>query len=233
MDFRDWHPEPLLEALELEFRNPTLFRTAMTHRSFLNEYTGDEKIEHNERMEFLGDAVIEYVVTEYLYAAHPGVDEGRLTMLRGELVKGVALSKIAEAQGFAPYVLLGQGQPCTEYILCCVLEALIGAIDLDRGLPTARLYVDHLLLRGTRELAKADVRDSKSRLQEELQGKRGITPRYVVVSASGPDHLRTFIVAVFADNDQMGIGSGSSKKAAEFEASRDALLKVFGITLTG
>ncbi len=232
MDFTGWNPAPLLERLELDFRNPMLLRTALTHRSFVNEYTGDEAIEHNERLEFLGDAVIEYVVTEYLFGAHPAASEGRLTEMRSILVKGDTLARAANTLDMQPYILLARGQPCTEYILSCTLEALFGAINIDRGLPTARLYIDHLLLRQTREMAKIDLRDPKSRLQEEMQAQRRVTPRYEVLSATGMDHARTFVVAVFANDEQLGVGQGSSKKQAQTDAARDALAKVFGINLS-
>ena len=232
MDFTSWNPAPLLERLELEFLDLVLLRTAFTHRSFVNEYVGDERVEHNERLEFFGDAVIEYVVSEYLFRVHKGAQEGRLSEMRSALVNGRALGRVANQIGLQPHILLARGQPCTEYILACTLEALIGAINIDRGLPTARLYIDHLLLRGTREVARVDLRDPKSRLQEVLQDRRHITPTYTVLSESGPDHARVFVVAVLADGEQLGVGQGSNKKQAQTEAARDALAKVFGIQLS-
>lgn len=222
MDFSDWDPTLLVERLELEFKNPVLLRTALTHRSFLNQYTGNEDIEHNERLEFLGDAVIEYVVTEHLYRMYRE-DEGRLTEMRSAIVSGENLARVARSLELRPYIVLARGQPCTDYILACAFEALIGAIDIDRGLPASRLYVDSFLLRTTRDIARIDLRDDKSKLQELLQAARKITPHYIVRTVTGPSHECIFTVALMAGDEQLAVGTGTSKRKAENDAACNAL----------
>jgi ribonuclease-3 len=209
------------------FNDPSLFRRALTHRSFLNEHP--EEIEDNERLEFLGDAVLDFVVGAFLYHRFPEMSEGRLTRLRAALVRTEQLAAFATALDIGPQMRLGKGEEegggrQRPTLLCAAFEAIVGAYYLDAGIDAVREFVEPLLRPAAGEIlrAEADV-DSKSLLQEWAQATLGQTPRYHMVSATGPDHLKEFTVEVRLGGGIYGTGSGPNKQAAEQAAAQTAL----------
>jgi len=223
--------EDLLSELESRidyvFKNKDLARQAMTHRSYLNE-TPDWGLDQNERLEFLGDAVLELVVTEYLYANYPN-PEGELTNWRAALVNANTLAQISQDFDLNMFLLLSKGEAkdtgrARQYILANAMEALIGAIYLDQGYEAARKFIAHfILVKLTAIIKGGSYRDSKSVLQEEAQERLGVTPTYEVIEEWGPDHARNFRIGVFLGKDQAGIGEGPSKQDAQQRAAQDAL----------
>jgi len=220
----------LEKKLNLKFKNKNLLIQAFAHRSYLNE-NPDFKLPHNERLEFLGDAVLEQVVTEYLYKKYPQKPEGELTSWRASLVNAKMLLKIAQKLRFNDFLLLSQGEEKEEgrarqYILADVFEAFIGALYLDQGLNFCKDFIKkHLIKELPNIIEKGLFRDAKSCFQEEAQEKRGITPTYNVLEERGPDHVRHFVVGVFLDKKLIARGEGSSKQEAEEEAAKEALKK--------
>jgi ribonuclease-3 len=222
---------PPLENLEkivgVKFRNKKLLTQSMTHRSAVRG--GDEKSSY-ERMEFLGDAVLELAVTEFLYVTS-GKPEGELTNLRSALVQGEHLAAVAKEIQLGDYLILSRGEDASggrekESTLADALEALVGAIYLDQGFDAATMFIDTFILSKLRELiAKGKVRDAKSVFQEEAQEHTGTTPNYKVVDAVGPDHDKTFTVAVCIDDEEIAVGKGHSKQKGEQEAAEKALKK--------
>ena len=212
------------------FKQPQLLETAFTHRSFLNEnrQTADE---HNERFEFLGDAVLELVVTEYLYR-HYQEPEGVLTNWRAALVRTESLSAISHRLGFSSYLRLSHGeqqgsQRAHEQILANTFEAVLGAVYLDGGYELAAQFVaDNVLVTLPAILEDGSWLDAKTQLQEQLQSQESQTPVYKVIEESGPDHDKKFVVGVYADDRLLGQGQGYSKQAAQKEAAEVALDKL-------
>lgn len=217
----------LEQQLSISFTNKDLLRQVFVHRSYLNENSGFD-LEHNERLEFLGDAVLELVVTEYLYKNYPN-PEGELTNWRSALVRGVMLAEIAGTIGLGDYLLLSRGEQksggkARQLILANTFEAFIGALYLDKGYTAAQEFVStHLLHKLPDILEHKLYMDPKSRLQELSQEKWSVTPVYKVIGESGPDHAKSFTVGVFVDGKQLGVGSGSSKQNAEQAAASNAL----------
>lgn len=224
MDLRN-----LETKIKIKFNHQDLLQTALTHRSYLNE-NRSHPLPHNERLEFLGDAVLELVTTEYLYRNFQN-PEGELTNLRSALVNFRLLAEIARGIGIEDYVLLSRGEAkdtgrARSVILANALEALIGAIYLDQGMEPAKAFIENFVLTRLPEIMKEQAYlDPKSRLQEIIQEKLTITPIYQVLSQSGPDHAKTFVVGVYIDDRLIGEGSGPSKQDAEVEAAKDALVK--------
>jgi ribonuclease III len=218
----------LERSLGLEFNNKELLKQAFCHRSYINEQK-EEDCGHNERLEFLGDAVLELVVTEYLYKKYPAKDEGELTNWRASLVNSKMLAQVSTDLGFNEYLLLSKGESKEEgkarqYILANTFEAFTGALYLDKGLKSCYdVIAQHLLPRLDEIIRTGSYRDPKSIFQEEAQKKSGITPKYQVLSESGPDHEKTFIVGVYLNQKLIAKGKGSSKHEAEEEAARLAL----------
>jgi len=218
----------LEKKLEVNFKNKDLLMQAFVHRSFLNE-TPDFKLPHNERLEFLGDAVLEQVVTEYLYKNHPSKTEGELTSWRAALVNARMLAKIAQEIGFNDFLLLSQGEAKEEgkarsYILANTLEAFIGSLYLDQGLDICKDFIEKNLLKELPDIIENNLfKDSKSHFQEKSQEKLGLTPTYEVLKEWGPDHEKKFTIGVFLGKDLAAEGSGSSKQEAEEEAAKNAL----------
>jgi len=210
------------------FRDRSLIETAFTHRSYLNENRTPGR-EHNERLEFLGDAVLELVVTEFLYAKYPAKAEGELTAYRAALVNTVSISDAATKLGMNDYLLLSRGEArdtgrARQIILANAFEALIGALYLDGGYEPANKFIADNLFHKTEDVvAKRLWQDPKSRFQEIAQEKAGITPRYEVVSQSGPDHDKTFVTGVYLEKEQVAKGEGRSKQEAEQSAAENAL----------
>ncbi len=218
---------PLQQLLGVNFKNEDLLRQALTHRSYLNE-TPNFYLDHNERLEFLGDAVLELVVTEYLYNNYKN-PEGDLTSWRAALVNSRMLAKISQEVGMNDFLLLSKGEAkdtgrAREYILANAMEATIGAVYLDSGYDTASKFVGtHILSHLPEILEKELYRDPKSRFQEEAQERVGITPTYEVLSEKGPDHAKNFSVGVFLEKELVSKGEGSSKQEAQEKAAGKAL----------
>ena len=211
------------------FRDKGLLETAFTHRSYINENRGGKKREHNERLEFLGDAVLELITTEYLFKKYPDKPEGDLTSYRAALVNANTLSEIAVSLGMNDYLMLSHGEAkdtgrARHYILANAIEALIGALYLDQGLTGAAGFVDRFitpLIDGIVE--KGSWIDMKSRFQEKAQEITGVTPSYKVLKETGPDHDKHFTVGVYLKNEQVAEGEGKSKQDAEQKAAENGL----------
>lgn len=212
----------------VRFNEPSLLLRALTHRSYLNE-NPDLVLEDNQRLEFLGDAVLDFVTGAWLYHHFPEFQEGRLTSLRAALVCTAALAKFARQIGIGDHLLLGKGEEENggrdrEPNLCDAFEALVGALYLDNGLPAVEELVYPMLEEETERVLAAELdRDPKSRFQEWSQAEWGITPQYRTLSSSGPDHARTFVVAVYVGDEMYGEGFGRSKQAAARSAAMKAL----------
>ncbi|MFA5270524.1 MAG: ribonuclease III [Patescibacteria group bacterium] len=216
----------LEKQLDIKFKKPILLEQAFVHRSYLNE--NDFKPGHNERLEFLGDAVLELVVTEYLYNKFTEKPEGELTALRSALVKKETLKQISDELKLYQYLKLSKGEAKSvsnqTTILANVVEALVGAIFLDGGIKPAKEFLDkYLLPKLDVIMANQAYLDAKSQFQEVAQDKDGITPVYKVVAESGPDHSKIFEVAVCLGDKEIARGSGPSKQAAEMAAAEAAL----------
>ena len=221
----------LERKIKISFKNPSLLETAFVHRSYVNEHKSED-LSHNERLEFLGDAVLELVTTEFLYEAFPNEEEGKLTNFRSALVKGNHLAKIAHELELGQYLKLSRGEEksggrAKNYLLANTLEALIGAIYLDRGFVHAHKFISRYILTNLGEILKKGLHiDSKSHLQEFSQDKHGVPPTYTVLSESGPDHNKVFEIAVFIGEKMLAKGTGSSKQKAEQDAAVNALKNV-------
>jgi ribonuclease-3 len=218
----------LEKKLNLKFKNKDFLIQAFTHRSYLNE-NPDFYLSHNERLEFLGDAVLELVVTEYLYQNYPEKSEGELTNWRAALVNAKMLSTLAQELDFNDFLLLSRGEEkeigkARQYILANAFEAFIGSIYLDQGYKPCQEFIKKHLLKKLPEIIKRGLfKDVKSRFQEEAQERVKITPSYKVLDEWGPDHAKHFIVGVFLGEELVAKGEGSSKQEAEEEAAREAL----------
>ena len=218
----------LEEKLGVKFSNIELLRQAFVHRSYLNEHPRFP-LGHNERLEFLGDAVLELIVTEYLYKNYLK-PEGDLTNWRASLVKSEQLAKVAEELNIGDYLFLSKGESqdktpmARQTILANALEAIIGAIYLDQGAKTSREFIKrNIIVNLDNILANHLYNDPKSNFQEISQEKTGITPVYKVVKESGPDHQRVFTVGVWLGEKMIAKGNGSSKQKAQIEAAKSAL----------
>jgi len=212
----------------LQFLNKELLKQALVHRSYLNEHP-EFKLPHNERLEFLGDAVLELVVTEHLYKNYPN-PEGDLTNWRASLVNSKMLSEIAKELDVENYLYLSKGESRDEkskarqYILANAMEAIIGAIYLDQGYEAVSRFIENkIIVRLPEILEKKLYQDPKSRFQEIAQEKEGITPTYKVLEESGPDHAKNFVVGVFIKKDLVTKGEGTSKQEAQVNAAQEAL----------
>lgn len=217
------------EKIGHTFKDKRLLETAFTHRSYLNENRAPGR-EHNERLEFLGDAVLELVVTEFLFAKYPDKPEGDLTAYRAALVNTVSISDAATKLGMNDFLLLSRGEArdtgrARAIILANAFEALIGALYLDAGYATARDFIAaHIFYKTDEIVAKRLWQDPKSRLQEIAQEKRGATPAYELVNQVGPDHDKRFMVAVSIQGERAAMGEGKSKQEAEQDAAQKALV---------
>ena len=222
--------ENLSDKLGVKFNDPDLLKQALTHRSYLNEHRS-YKLDHNERLEFLGDAVLELVVTEYLYNNYPN-PEGELTNWRAALVNGEMLSKISKNLGVENHLLMSRGEAkdtgrARQYLLANAFEAIVGAIYLDQGksgYEAARKFIMENVVTELPEIIKNKLYlDPKSRFQEESQDKAGITPSYRVMSESGPDHDKKFVVGVYLGEELIAEGEGQSKQEAQRNAAEKGL----------
>lgn len=229
--------EYLEELLGVAFEKIALLKEALTHRSYLNE-NPSWGFPHNERLEFLGDAVLELAITEFLFRRFPEEDEGRLTGIRAALVNYQMLASVAEAIRLGDFLYLSKGETLSslrtrsgndngrarEVILANAFEAVVGAVYLDRGYEVACNVVHALVASRLDEvMAKRLYKDAKSELQEKLQERERVTPVYRVLSESGPDHAKRFVVGVFAEDRKLAEGGGPSKQDAELDAAAHAL----------
>lgn len=216
-------------SIGLTFKNLELLEEALTHRSFLNENKSAKS--HNERLEFLGDAVLELAVTRFLFDTFPSKPEGDLTAYRAALVNTFSLCAIAEELGMNDMLLLSKGEKrdtgrARQIILADAFEALLGALYLDQGYESAEAFVaKHLYPKLDGVLANKSYQDAKSRFQEVAQDEEGVTPRYKTISEEGPDHARTFTVGVFLNEKEVARGEGKSKQEAEQAAAKNGLDK--------
>ena len=222
------HFSQLEEKLGFAFRNKDMLLQALTHRSYLNE-NPSSRVGHNERLEFLGDAVLELAVTEQLYAQFPDKPEGDLTSFRAALVNAKMLSDVAVAIQINDFLLLSRGEAkdigrARQYILANAFEALVGAMYLDQGYEPVRDFIVAVVLsRMSEVLDKKLYKDPKSLFQEEAQERVGITPTYEVRREWGPDHDRHFVIGAFLVDELVAEGEGPSKQIAQEEAARNAL----------
>jgi len=213
--------------LAVKFKNSDLLASSLTHRSYLNE-NRSFNLPHNERLEFLGDAVLELVATEYLYLNYPH-PEGELTNFRSALVNYKMLSEIAKRLKLEDHLQMSRGEAkdtgrARQVILANALEAVIGAIYLDQGYEIAKDFImNEIIVELPAIINKGAYLDPKSKLQEIVQEKKGVTPTYHVLSESGPDHDKIFVVGVFLDKTKVGEGKGPSKQEAEVAAAENAL----------
>ncbi|MBI2023471.1 ribonuclease III [Candidatus Giovannonibacteria bacterium] len=218
----------LEKKLSVSFKDKQLLTAALTHRSYINENPATST-GHNERMEFLGDAVLELAITEYIYEKFPEKPEGELTSLRASLVNANMLGDIANDLGVNSFLLLSRGEAkdvgrARLYILANAMEAIIGAMYLDRGYETTKDFIIRILAPKIGPiLEKKLYRDAKSLFQEEAQDKVGITPTYEVSKEWGPDHDKHFVIGVYLNGDLIAEGEGPSKQSAQQQAAEAAL----------
>jgi ribonuclease-3 len=223
---------PFESKIGFQFKNKDLLTQAFLHRSYLNEHS-DVSMDHNERVEFLGDAVLELVVTDYLYRKFPKRPEGDLTAYRAALVNTVTLSDVAKSLGFDEYLLLSKGEAkdvgkARSSILANTFESVIGALYLDQGYGASEKFIHTFLIPKLEAIIKeGSWRDAKSFVQEKSQETEGVTPSYRVVGESGPDHEKIFRSAIYFGQKKIAEGEGKSKQEAETSAAREAL-KVMG-----
>ncbi len=222
--------EKLEKQIGLKFKTYDLLKNAFIHRSYLNEHK-KAGLEHNERLEFLGDAVLELVVTEYLYLNYPN-PEGDLTNWRSALVKGEMLAKISRELSLGEYLSLSHGEEKSggrdkDYLLANTFEALIGVIYLELGYKKAQKFIDKFLLIHLKGILESGSHiDAKSKLQEIAQEKVATTPSYQVQNEEGPDHDKIFTMGAYIGDRMIGKGKGNSKQVAEQKAAEDALKRL-------
>jgi len=216
------------KKIGVTFADKELLKQAFVHRSFLNESKASG-LKHNERLEFLGDAVLELVVTDFLYHQFPDNDEGVLTAYRASLVNAVTLSSVSEKLGFNDYMLLSKGEAkdhgrARQFILADAFESVTGAIYEDQGYDAAEKFIaNHVLVLLPQIVKDGHYIDAKSKFQEAAQEKTGITPQYRTIKEEGPDHDKRFTVGVFIAETQIAEGAGKSKQEAEQQAAQSAL----------
>jgi ribonuclease III len=226
---KDENLAELESLLKIEFDDKSLLERALTHRSYLNE--NPDVTADNERLEFLGDAVLDFVVGDYLFRHLPDMAEGELTILRAALVRAPTLANFAHDLEIGRFLRLGLGEDESGGrqrvpLLCAAFEAVVGAIYLDQGLPAAQQLIERLIKPALIQIQEQSLhKDAKSEFQVWAQGHFNITPQYRVVKTSGPDHAREFTIEVLIGDEVWGKGQGSSKQAAAQAAARIALLR--------
>ena len=219
-----------LEALiGIEFKNKNLLKQALTHRSYLNEHH-DCEVGHNERLEFLGDAVLEIIVTEFLYLNFSDKLEGELTNWRASLVNSKMLFQVAKELDFEKYLLLSKGESrdknskARQYILANSVEAIIGAIYLDQGIEATKKFVFNNIIKNLDDIVRRKAYlDPKSRFQELSQDICGITPSYKLIKEEGPDHAKKFTMGLFLEEELVSVGEGASKQEAQINAAEKGI----------
>lgn len=216
------------KKFNLEFSDPDLIKTALKHRSFLN-ITNEPRICSNERLEFLGDAVLDLIVAQYLYQKFPKKTEGELSKVKSILVRRSVLADIAVKISLGNLILINWGEEKTggrnrQSILADTFEAVVGAIHLDKGIEKAAEFIHTYLLNDFKKIVKTELyKNHKSILLEYTQSIGSGMPTYKVVEETGPDHAKNFVIEVYINNERMGIGQGSTKKIAEQEAAKQAI----------
>jgi len=216
------------KKLGIKFNDLNLLKEAFVHRSYLNE-NPDWKLNHNERLEFLGDAVLELIASQYLFEKYPSWNEGLLTSLRAALVNADHLSLVAKNLGLEEFLLLSKGEAKDtgrghSYLLANTLEALIGALYLDQGKEIAENFIKRYILFDIEQIVnQQSFKDAKSHLQEISQEKYGLTPIYKVIDSWGPDHNKHFISGVYLGDTLLAKGEGDSKQSSEQAAAQEAL----------
>jgi ribonuclease III, bacterial len=224
---REQSPAELVQRYKLPTKNLLLVTRALTHRSYVNEH--QEALEDNERLEFLGDAVLDFVAGAWLYSHFPEMAEGELTRMRSAMVCTEQLAEFARSYDLGSAMRLGHGEDNAggrqkDVLLCATFEALVGALFLESDISSIQHLVHPLLEQVSEHLAlSSDSRDPKSRLQEWSQGQRLGIPKYVTVSINGPDHMRMFEIEVQINGSAYGRGSGHNKQAAERAAAQAAM----------
>lgn len=208
------------------FSDKALFDQVFTHRSYLNE--AGKHIESNERLEFLGDSILSFVVSSYIYKQYPDLKEGELTNLRSALTNTIHLYQVAKSLELGKYLKLSRGEESgggreNKTILADTYEALLGGIYLDQGLETARSFVENTLLKDASTLITLGLKDPKSVLQEHIQREHKFSPLYKIIKEEGPDHAKRYTVGVYLKETLLAEGQGSSKQEAEKEAAKNAL----------
>ncbi len=222
-DFRD-----LQKKLGIKFKNKDLLHQAFIHRSYLNENPG-LGLGHNERLEYLGDAVLELIITDYLYKNYPDLAEGEMTSLRAALVNSQMLLRVSDRLDFNDYIYLSRGEAKEinrgrQYILANTFESFVGALYLDQGYESAEKFILKNLIPELKNIIEKKLwRDAKSFFQEAAQERVGITPTYEVLEASGPDHAKKFTVGVYLEKKLVAKGEGASKNEAQQQAAENAL----------
>jgi ribonuclease III len=218
----------LEKALGVTFQNIDTLRQALVHRSYLNEHTSFA-LDQNERLEFLGDAVLELVVTEHLYLNYPN-PEGEMTNWRAALVNGQQLAVVANELDVEGYLYMSRGErkdsdsKARRYIMANAMEAIIGAVYLDRGWDVCKDFVERVILNHLKEILEKKLYiDPKSRFQEAAQEHTGYTPTYKVHNEEGPDHAKTFTVGVYIEKEKVAEGTGTSKQEAQVDAAQKAI----------
>lgn len=216
------------KKIGVSFKNAKVLEQAFVHRSYINE-NGNNGLEHNERLEFLGDAVLELSVTDFLFRKYKNKTEGELTAHRAALVNAVTLSEIAIELGMNEYLFLSKGESkdtgrARQSILADAYEAVIGAIYLEHGYEVADKFIQTFLLSKTQDVVKRGLlKDAKSKIQEKSQEIYGLTPKYKVQKEIGPDHDKKFVVGIFFGSEHVANGEGKSKQEAETSAAQRAL----------
>lgn len=218
---------PLEQKINCIFKNKQLLKEALTHRSYINESRAND-VPHNERLEFLGDAVLQIVVTEYLFKLFPRKTEGELTEIRSHIVGAEKAIEVGEFLGLDAFLFLSRGEQkdikSRRVILADAFEAILGAIHLDQGIEKSREVIGRLLLTNHNlDLTREEITCPKSLLQEQIQDKLGITPSYQVIQESGPDHNREYVMGVYIGGSLIAEGKGSTKAKAEKAAAKVAL----------
>ncbi len=217
----------------INYKNINLYNQAVVHRSFINENPRFE-LGHNERLEFLGDAVLELIVTDFIYAKYPHSAEGDMTSYRSALVNAETLSKVALSLDLNDYLKLSKGEAKEKEItrarmsmLADTYEALLGAMYLDMGYGECNKWVIKTLLINTEEITRGGAyKDFKSLVQEKAQEKYQVTPTYKIINESGPDHDKLFLVGIYFDEKEIAKGEGKSKQLAEVDAAKNAVKKM-------
>ncbi len=218
------------KILGINFKDKGILNTAFIHKSFINEHK-NEGLSHNERLEFLGDAVLELVSTRHLFEKYPDQDEGKMTTFRSALVQGKHLAEVAKELSLGQFLLLSHGEEKSggrekNYILANLVEAVIGAVYLDQGYEKAEKFIQkNILAHLDQIIAEGQHIDAKSKFQEIAQEKENTTPHYKLIEEAGPDHDKVFTMGVFIGDKLIAEGKGSSKQKAEISSAENALIK--------
>lgn len=221
----------LENILGVHFKDKNLIKSALTHRSYLNEHP-ECSWSHNERLEFLGDAVLELVISEYLYK-NILKSEGEMTAIRAAIVRAESLAEVSKSLNLEKFLYLSKGEKndtgkAKKYILANALEAIIGAIFIDRGIDTAKEFIQEKIINPLKDFLRGEgVKDPKSKFQELSQEKFSITPTYKVIEEWGPEHQKNFLVGLYLEDKLISKGQGLSKQEAEEKAAKKALKNIF------